>query len=201
MDNFFYKKFQKKTDQELKDVLIEEEKYTSEAVTAAYVILRKRNVNLADFSGIETEINAQQNEINSSQEVHTEKKSILDSKRPELFSKKTILGFSIFFSTIFGVALMMINMQGIKSQKGKKQVLLFGIAYFLFTITIAPLFKTSFSLLALLLNVLGATILNEYFWNTFIGKNVVYKKRNWLKPALLSLLITSILIGILLRSL
>lgn len=201
MDNFFYKKFQKKTDQELKDILVEEEKYTSEAITAAYTILRKRNVNLADFSGIEIEIDAHQNEIENSSEVLAEKNSILDSVRPELFSKKTILGFSIFFSTIFGVVLMMINMQGIKSQKGKKQVLLFGITYLLFTVSIAPLFKTNFSLLALLLNLLGAKILTEYFWNTFIGKNVVYKKRNWAKPALLSLLITSILIGILFQSL
>lgn len=199
MDKFFFKKFQEKTDQELKTILVEKENYTSEAIITAYTILKERKVDLNDFNFIKTEIETQNNKRKNSSEVQTENIKTLDSENLELFSKKTILGFSIFFSTIFGVILMMMNMQQINSQKGKNQVLLFGITYFLFTIIILQLFITS-SMLGLLFNLLGAAILNEYFWNKFIGKDIIFQKKNWVKPALLCLLITFILVLILFKS-
>ena len=199
MDNFFYKKFQDKADQELKKILSEKENYTFEAIAASYTILKERNVNLEGFNFINTEIEKQKSQIENQSRVQFENTEIHHSDTPELYSKQTILGFSIFFSSIFGVILLLLNMHQIKSKKAKNQVLLFGIAYFLVTITIIQVFKTNSSILALLFNLIGATILNEYFWNKFIGKNFNYKKRNWLKPALLSLLVTSILIIIALQ--
>ena len=188
MDNFFYKKFQDKTDKELKKILAEKENYTSEAITAAYNILKERNFSVEEFSFIEQEI--QQSPLEE-ETTKTENVTTNTTSDIALFSKKTILGFSIFFSTIFGVVLLMINMQQVKSEKGKNQVLFFGIAYLLCTIIIVQIFKTS-SMLGLLFNLLGATILNEYYWNKFIGKEVEYQKRNWLKPALISLSIVLI---------
>lgn len=185
MDNFFYKKFQDKTDEELKKILAEKENYTLEALTTAYNILKERNLSVEEFSFIEQEI--QQSPL---EEETTKTDNITTNTTSDiaLFSKKTILGFSIFFSTIFGVVLLMINMQQVKSEKGKNQVLFFGIAYLLFTILMIQIFKTS-SMLGLFFNLLGATILNEYYWNKFIGKETQYQKRNWLKPALISLCI------------
>ena len=192
MDTFFYKKFQDKTDQELKKMLLEKEKYTKEAITTSYKILKERNVNLEDFDFIETEIENQNLKLENQSEGESENAEINDLNAPELYSKQTILGFSIFFSTIFGVVLLMINMHQIKNLKGKNQVLLFGIAYFLFTLITVQLFKINTPILGLVFNLLGALILNEYYWNKFIGKDFNYEKKNWLKTALLCLLITSV---------
>jgi hypothetical protein len=190
MDNFYYKKFKDKTDKELKNILKEKENYTSEAIIASYKILKERNLVLEEFAAIENDIKKLESVKENQKEAQAKNPETAKTKDLELYSKKTILGFSIFFSTIFGVVLLVFNMQQVNSQKGKNQVIFFGIAYFIFTIIIVQLFKTS-PMLGLLFNLLGATILNEYFWNKFIGKDIAFQKRNWLKPALIFLTITA----------
>lgn len=44
--------------------------------------------------------------------------------------------------------------------------------------------------LAIVLNLVGATILTEFFWNKKLGKETKYRKRSWLKPAIISVIIT-----------
>ncbi len=95
---------------------------------------------------------------------------------PELYSKYVIIGFSVFFSTIFGAALLMSNLKRLNEKRGRIQVLIFGIAYTLLSGIIVNYFMND---IAIILNVIGAAILNEYFWNKFIGRDTEFEKRNW----------------------
>ncbi|GAA4311768.1 hypothetical protein GCM10023115_32450 [Pontixanthobacter gangjinensis] len=108
---------------------------------------------------------------------------------PELYSKRIILIFSGLFSVIFGAALLLSNLKKLEEKKGTYQVLLFvfiyvaGLVYKLSSIKAG----TNFSLP---LNLLGGLILNEYFWNRYIGRETEYEKKSWVKPTLISLAIS-----------
>lgn len=108
---------------------------------------------------------------------------------PRLYSKNVIWAFSILFSTIFGTVILMSNLKAINEKRGRLQVLLFGVVFTLGTaISIgANPATTNYSLF---LNIIGALILNEYFWNRYIGKEALFEKKKWHKPAIISLLIS-----------
>ena len=108
---------------------------------------------------------------------------------PKLYSKRVIYLFSVIFSTIFGTVLLMSNLKQVNDKKARWEVLVFGI---IFTIGIAITLHTVQlqSNLALPLNILGAIILNEFFWNRSIGKETEFEKKSWHKPAIISAIIT-----------
>ncbi|MDR5589071.1 hypothetical protein [Christiangramia sp. SM2212] len=107
---------------------------------------------------------------------------------PELYSKRVITIFSILFSTIFGAVILMSNLKNKGEKKGRMQVLIFAIIY---TIgMILSLNSISSTKLTLPLNALGAIILNEYFWNRYLGKDIQFEKKSWVKPAIISITVT-----------
>lgn len=119
------------------------------------------------------------------QEVSSESRKEL----PRLYSKNVIWAFSILFSTIFGTVILMSNLKAIGEKSGRLQVLIFGIVFTLgtaITIGMNPE-ATNFSLP---LNILGGVILNEYFWNRYIGRETEFEKKKWHKPAIISILIS-----------
>lgn len=110
---------------------------------------------------------------------------------PQFYSKRIILVFSGLFSIIFGAALLLSNLKKLEDKKATYQVLVFvflyvsGIVYTLSSMKTAPN-------LTLPLNLLGGLILNEYFWNRYIGKETEYEKKSWVKPSLISLGISTL---------
>ena len=112
---------------------------------------------------------------------------------PVLFSKRTIRGFTIFFSTLFGVVLLMHNLKKMNKRKARMEVLFFGIFYTFFTmILLSYLPATLF--ITLLFNGIGYVVLTEYFWNKSLGKNVEYQKEQITKPLIISLSIVAFII-------
>ncbi len=105
---------------------------------------------------------------------------------PQFYSKRLILVFSGLFSVLFGAVLLISNLRCIKERKGIMQVLVFIIIYVIGIIFTMQSAKTSTNF-SLPLNILGGLILNEYFWNRYIGKETEYEKKDWIKPALISL--------------
>lgn len=107
---------------------------------------------------------------------------------PELYSKTLILMFSILFSTIFSAVLLMSNLKSLGKGKARIQILLFAVLYLVATAIVLQVFNLPPNL-TFIANVIGAAILNEYFWNKLIGKDLEYKKKSWIKPTLISVLI------------
>jgi hypothetical protein len=107
--------------------------------------------------------------------------------QPRLYSKTLILVFAILFSTIFSAVLLMSNLKSLGKRGAGIQVLIFGVIYLILTGAVLQLLslQPSYTFIA---NVIGAAILNEYFWNKHIG-HIDYIKKGWLKPLAVSLLI------------
>ena len=107
---------------------------------------------------------------------------------PALYSKRVIFMFCLLFSTIFGAVILMSNLNSIKENKGKWQVLLFALLYtagHAYTV-----FNLSTTYIGLMLNLGGALFLTEYFWNRYIGMEREFIRKSWTKPAIVSALIT-----------
>jgi len=108
---------------------------------------------------------------------------------PKLYSKRLILVFSGLFSVLFGTVILLSNLKKIGEKKGMMQVLIFALIYVTgMVITIQSM--NANTNLALPMNIAGALILNEYFWNRYIGKDTEYEKKSWIKPAIISMCIS-----------
>lgn len=126
--------------------------------------------------------------IEENEQSTTDNHTIEQPKKelPLLYSKKLILVFSGLFSILFGAVLFLSNLKRLGEKKVFYQVLVFVIIYVSGMIFTLSSIKggTNFSLP---LNLLGGFILTEYFWNGYLGKEIEYKKKSWIKPALISL--------------
>lgn len=192
-NNTFYKAFQNKTDAELDKILRDKYSYTKDALSAAGKVLEEPETGKTDSENKPGAVEDPSPgnfhfQQTPSQELNREEESEVDTDAPELYSKRVITLFSALFSTIFGAVLLMKNMKETDNPKGKQQVLIFGILYTIGCLFIINMLDTSTNL-AILFNLAGAGILNEFFWNKFIGKELSYHKKSWIKPAIISMLI------------
>lgn len=124
--------------------------------------------------------------MNESEETTRQEPNIKNEEnKPYLYSKSLILVFSLLFSPIFAAVLLMLNLKAIGKNKERFYVLLFAVGYLFTTAAILQIFSLP-SNLTFIANVIGAAILNEYFWNKYIGRETQYVKKSWIKPALVS---------------
>jgi hypothetical protein len=123
---------------------------------------------------------------------YTEDSHTEDNYDIEIYSKRAIWGFSIFFSTIFGGVLLMLNLRSAGFKKEANLVLLFSILYtFIGSIAIAYVGLQT-SAVAIIFNGIGAAILTEYFFNKYFPESDYYPK-SIMKPLVISLLICLVL--------
>ena len=182
--NSFTLKMSKNSDRDLETILEEKNKYTKEAIQA--VIWELENRNLREKTVIlEEEVSE---EITKNNE-----KPIEEIPFPNLYSKKTIQGFAIFFSTIFGAFLLMQNLKEMKKPKARIEVLSFGILFTIVSVILLNyLPKTLFT--KLLFNLTGYLILIHFFWDRDIGKDLKYTKKNIWNPLIYAILIIMLLV-------
>lgn len=111
-----------------------------------------------------------------------------EEETPKLYSKTLILVFALLFSTIFAAALLVVNLRSLDKKRAAAWVLFFAIAYLFATAMLIQALNLDPSL-TFVANVIGAAILNEYFWNKYIGRDTAYEKRSWIKPTAISILV------------
>ncbi len=192
--NHFSNRMVDKTDLELESIVSNDQSYVEEARQAAIWELERRNLKSDIVVKAEEEIQSMQikREERRKEKVEFFKKdpNIADDPNlPELYSKRAIAMFSVFFTIIFGAVLLMHNMKKTENEKLRIAVLVFGIVYTGMMIVIMNSIKTMHNL-ALVFNSAGAIILTELFWNKQIGKGFKYRKKGILKPLIISILIT-----------
>lgn len=119
------------------------------------------------------------NDQESTKDLTTEEENI-----PQLYSKRVILSFCAFFSVMFGGVLLMRNLSQVGNKKGQAVVFIFSFFYMILVVTIMTAFELSPNL-TIPFNVAGAALLNEFFWNRYLG-DIEYEKKNWYKPAIIS---------------
>lgn len=98
----------------------------------------------------------------------------------EIYSKNAIRGFSIFFSTIFGGALLYQNLKKAGYKNASYTVLVFAIAYTLLTIILANFIpRAPGSPFAIVCNLIGGLVLTEYFFPKYFPDKDYYPKPIW----------------------
>lgn len=109
-----------------------------------------------------------------------------EEQQPELYSKTLILAFAILFSVIFAAVLLFLNLRKLKKSKAAIYVLSFAIGYLIATAIVLQVsgLPPEFTFVA---NVIGAAILNEFFWNKYIGRDRQFRTRSWVKPTMVAL--------------
>ena len=114
---------------------------------------------------------------------------------PEYYSQRAIYGFSFFCGALFGSILMAVNQNRTPDKKGVQEVIAFGILYTVFQIVAAqytpPRAGSSFNML---LGIVAGTILNRFFWNKYIGQDVVYTKRSIVAPIIIAMVLIVLLV-------
>lgn len=133
---------------------------------------------------------------NFSEENSIEQK---EQELPKLYSKTLILVFAILFSTIFAAALLIVNLRSLGQRAAAAWVLLFSVVYMIGTALLMQEYSLSPSL-TIVANVIGAAVLNEFFWNKYIGSEREFEKKSWIKPTAISMLIVLALFLIMLTA-
>ena|GEM_PF-1539677 len=106
-------------------------------------------------------------------------------KEPELYSPQVIGIFALLFSIIFGGILLIINLYRLKNKKAIKQVAAFSFLYTATEVVVMNQFKTSAPIWSVILNVVGALLLTNYYWRVFIGIDIKYRKRYFVVPLII----------------
>jgi hypothetical protein len=131
-------------------------------------------------------------------EFDNEVEAPAENEQVEIYSKRAIWGFSIFFSSIFGAVLLMINLRAAGFKKEANQILLYAILYTVVSLYIINKYTVataSPSSGAMVFNLVGGLMLSRYFFTKYFPDEDYYPKPIW-KPLIISLLITGVFVGI-----
>jgi len=181
------------TDEEVLDALQYREKFVDEMLLALLDSAEKRGLTIADAAQLRTEITARieqekQAEAEAMQSDAEEVEMVPDGNLPVLYSQTAILGFTIFFSPIFGGIMLAMNAARLRKPNIWQIILLslvLAIGGGLISWYVFPA-----SLAGILIPVGSGLLLSELVWNRFIGKGLPYLHRKILVPLLIALAIT-----------
>ncbi|WP_298878918.1 hypothetical protein [uncultured Polaribacter sp.] len=193
--NSFTNNMRLKTDAELKTILKEKSKYTEQAIQAVIWELEDRNLIEKSEEPYIDPLKEDEISVTVVKEstINNNESNFEEFEKPFLYSKKSIQGFTIFFSTLFGTILLMSNLKVLKKQKARMQVLVFGISYTVLITIILNLYP-QILFLSIIFNLIGYGVLVEYYWNKNIGKSFSYKKKQIWIPLIISIAITMLFV-------
>jgi len=111
-----------------------------------------------------------------------------DEDIPTLYSERVIYTFSVLFSVIAGGILLARNLKEVNRKDGIPHVIAFSLIYtflsgYLMTVSKSGLVGT------VVLAIIGAMVLNSYFWNAYIGRGINYYRKSYGKALIIALLI------------
>jgi hypothetical protein len=116
-----------------------------------------------------------------------------DENSPTLYSKKLINTFTILFSVIFGGIMLVINLKAVNNKRGIYPVIIFSVLYTALSFYILSLINIG-TPGTVAFGAIGALILNNVFWNKYIGKGTLYHKKSYKIPLIIALSIFTPLI-------
>lgn len=187
----------------LEKYLVPENTYTVEAVRYAVEILQKRGrvfteEELSSINGLILKKESSENEERSL--FHQwDKNATTEHNAIELYSNKLLYVFGILFSVVFASVLLAINFHKLKLKTAMIFTLLFGLSYTVLLIIFSDQisnflnftgynFSNSFIFSAI--GVLGL----QAIWTRYIPFDLKYRKKSFVTPLIIALLIFSPLI-------
>jgi uncharacterized membrane protein YidH (DUF202 family) len=117
-----------------------------------------------------------------------------DKKLPKIYSRHAILGFSIFFSTLFGGILLYQNLISAQKKTEAYIVLAVSVVLTIITIIIGGLQENPKSTYAYVSGLLGGCLLSYFFVPKYFPDEAQYSKKSIWIPLLVGLAITAIFV-------
>ena len=133
--------------------------------------------------------------VSSSSSGEEEEEESEEQEHVEIYSKSAIRGFSIFFSPLFGGALLYYNLLTAGYKSAARIVLFFSVLYSILVVFLVSNFF-NYNGASIVLNVVGGFILSDYFFPKYFPDNDYYPKPIW-KALGISLLICLVMVLIL----
>ncbi|MBB6330410.1 uncharacterized membrane protein YidH (DUF202 family) [Chryseobacterium sediminis] len=118
----------------------------------------------------------------------------MEEKLSKIYSKKAILGFSIFLSTLFGGVLLYQNLIETNKKKEAYIVLAISVLLTIITIIIVNIPEEPKSSLAYLCGLGGGCLLSYYFMPKYFPDEEKYPKKVIWKPLIIGVAIVAILL-------
>lgn len=118
---------------------------------------------------------------------------VKDEEAPAYFSQRALWMFSVLFGVLFGSILMSINLNKTESKKGSTLVVCFGLLYFAIEIWALNFIKANSSL-TFIFNGVGAMIMQHFFWDKYIGADILYRAKPVWIPSIIGICIAAVLI-------
>lgn len=118
----------------------------------------------------------------------------MEEKLPKIYSKKAILGFSIFLSTLFGGVLLFQNLLNVNKKKEAYTVLGISIVITILTAVIVNIPEKPISALAYVCGLAGGMLLSDYFVPKYFPNETEYPKKPIWKPLIIGIIIVAILV-------
>ncbi len=185
-----------KTDDELRFIIDNREKYLPESVLGAVEVLKERG---AEFSDEEERVVREDMqariEIANNIPLYTsifsdDYKNCLveDPDAFQFYSKRVIKVFTFFFGVLFGSILMAINIGKTKNSTGVISVLLFGLVLTVAESILGYNFGGG-SGLTILLAFVNSYLIDLLFWKRYIGNTSLYTARKFWVPLVIGVLV------------
>ena len=177
-----------KTDHELLFYVQNVGKHTEEAVRLALAELQNRNVTLPEGLALEVENQLAANKMKKEKEELPAWKQnvVLDPDASMYYSKTAIYIFSILFSVFFGSFMLAANCKD--AGKPRWPVVLFGLLYSLFTLSISEYINLS-GAYTYIIAAFGTLMMYEFFWGRYIGNDSKFRKKPIWKPLIIAAVI------------
>lgn len=179
--------YKRRPTEELKEIALQKDLYHVEARMAAVLELRSRDEDISEEEYKELELLVEKDKQAKTKEVESlEQSKVTGTELPEYYSPAAILGFSIFFSVIFGGVLMFTNLRKAGKKTEATAVIVVSLCIMLVSAYLVHVYQMN-QWVALLANVSGAIILIEYFWKKHLGYQTKFKRKPLTNAILISL--------------
>lgn len=123
------------------------------------------------------------------------KKNIVkDPAAPNLYSRRAIYLFTLFFSAFFGSVMFAMNAAKVKNNKGIWIALLFGLAFTTVQLYVGERIKAG-SAYPIVCGFVAAACIDFGFWDRFIGRETFYRARNIWGPVAVGLLFIALIVA------
>lgn len=174
-----------KSNENLEEYIHNVRKYVPDAVEAAIIELegRGRVFTADDIDSIKKQIEEKKLEIQKEEDgmfINWKKNIVTDVNAPMYYSERTINVFSILFSILSGAILLAINISKTKHKNIIPLLLAFAVSYVILEIWLfSSVINTNngTSGLTLLMNGLGAFVLDKWFWKKYLGDETKYRAK------------------------
>jgi len=118
----------------------------------------------------------------------------VEEKLPEIYSKKAILGFSIFLSTLFGGVLLFQNLMSVNRKKEAYTTLGISVVITILTAIVINIPEKPISAIAYVCGFAGGALLSDYFVPKYFPDEWQYPKKPIWKPLIIGLILVAILV-------